>query len=146
MTRARVVRRRATTRRGTPAVAILCSAVVGLVCVLLNYLAPDEVFTFLVNSTGAIAIFVWIVIAVAQLRSRRFDQVSASESSDRVGGIRMWGHPWLTVMVVVALVALLVSMFFGGPARLLEVTTSCAIAAAAVVAGVVVQRKRRVRP
>ncbi|MDD9152752.1 amino acid permease [Plantibacter flavus] len=137
---------RATTRRGTPAVAILCSAVVGLVCVLLNYLAPDEVFTFLVNSTGAIAIFVWIVIAVAQLRSRRFDQVWASESSDRAGGIRMWGHPWLTLVVVVALVALLVSMFFGGPARLLEVTTSCAIAAAAVVAGVVVQRKRRVRP
>ncbi|WOF23676.1 amino acid permease [Microbacterium betulae] len=126
---------RKVSRRGTPYAAILVSAVVGLLTVILNYVAPDYVFSFLVNSTGAIAIFVWIMIAVSQLRSRR---ITGAEDS----AIRMWGHPYITWAVIVALSALLVFMFFAGPTRLVEVSTSFVVAIVCIVAGLIVQRRR----
>ncbi|HEY0358747.1 MAG TPA: amino acid permease, partial [Mycobacteriales bacterium] len=59
------------TRRGVPAVSVLVSTVVGFLTVILNYVSPDRAFLFLLNSSGAIALFVWLVIAVSQLRLRR---------------------------------------------------------------------------
>ncbi|MBS3178936.1 MULTISPECIES: amino acid permease [unclassified Pseudoclavibacter] len=139
---------RKVSKRGTPYVAILASAVVGLLSVVLNYTTPEYVFSFLVNSTGAVAIFVWIVIAVSQLRSRRIlaeDAVAAGEDPNAItkGAIRMWGFPWLTWVVIVALSALLIYMFFAGETRLIEVTTSFIIAGISIVAGVSVQRKQK---
>lgn len=56
---------------GVPRQAVLVSTVVGFLTVGLNYLYPDTVFLFLVNSSGAIALFVWLAISVSQLRMRR---------------------------------------------------------------------------
>ena len=58
-------------QRGVPAAAVLASTVVGFITVGLNYAAPDTVFLFLVNTSGAIALFVWLVISVSQLILRR---------------------------------------------------------------------------
>ncbi len=46
-------------RRGVPAAAVLASTVVEFMTVGLNYLAPEVAFLFLVNTSGAIALFVW---------------------------------------------------------------------------------------
>ena len=47
------------TRRGVPAVAILASSVVGFLCVIAAAVSPDTVFAFLLNSSGAIILFVY---------------------------------------------------------------------------------------
>ncbi|MFF7258783.1 amino acid permease [Streptomyces sp. NPDC008159] len=81
-----------TTGRGVPRTAILASVVFGFVAVAFNYLWPDTVFQFLLNSSGAIALFVWLVICFSQLRMRRIIQ---RETPDKLV-VRMWLYPYLT--------------------------------------------------
>ena len=57
--------------RGVPVKAILLTTSIGFLSVILAYISPETVFLFLVNSSGAVALFVYLLIAVAQLRMRR---------------------------------------------------------------------------
>ncbi|GGX50823.1 amino acid permease [Streptomyces minutiscleroticus] len=81
-----------TTGRGVPRTAILSSVVFGFVAVFFNYEFPDTVFLFLVNSSGAVALFVWLVICASQLRMRR---IVERESPEKLI-VRMWLYPYLT--------------------------------------------------
>lgn len=131
-------------RLRTPYAAILVSAIVGFVTVVLNYTVPEQVFAFLVNSTGATAIFVWLAIAVSQLRSRRRLQQQGVELGADSGIIRMWGYPYLTWLVIVALVALLAYMTFSpNPQTRIELAVSLLVAAVSIIAGLFVQRRQR---
>ena len=51
--------------------AILASTVVGFLCVIAAAISPDTVFLFLLNSSGAIILFVYLLIAVSQVVLRR---------------------------------------------------------------------------
>jgi len=81
-----------TTSRGVPLAAILASVVFGFVAVFFNYLSPDTIFLFLVNSSGAVALFVWLVICFSQLRMRKIIQ---RESPEKLV-VKMWLYPYLT--------------------------------------------------
>lgn len=81
-----------TTSRGVPRTAIIASVVFGFVAVFFNYKFPDSVFLFLVNSSGAVALFVWLVICFSQLRMRKIIQAEAPEKLV----VRMWLYPYLT--------------------------------------------------
>ncbi|MFR0352611.1 amino acid permease [Streptomyces sediminimaris] len=81
-----------TTSRGVPRAAIVASVVFGFVAVFFNYKFPDSVFLFLVNSSGAVALFVWLVICFSQLRMRRIIQAEAPEKLV----VKMWLYPYLT--------------------------------------------------
>ena len=72
--------------------AIVASVVFGFVAVFFNYKFPDSVFLFLVNSSGAVALFVWLVICFSQLRMRRIIQAEAPEKLV----VKMWLYPYLT--------------------------------------------------
>ncbi|MBS0577811.1 MAG: amino acid permease [Proteobacteria bacterium] len=94
--------------RGVPARAILTGTVFGYVAVVMNYVSPERVFAFLVNSYGTVAIFVYVLIAVAQLRLRaRLER----EAPARLR-VRMWGYPYLTILAIVAMLAIVVAMAF----------------------------------
>ena len=92
--------------RGVPRSAVLASTIVGFVTVGLNYLAPDTVFLFLVNTSGAIALFVWLVIAASQLILRRRMGSDAAKALT----LRMWLFPYLTWFTIISILALLVGM------------------------------------
>lgn len=81
-----------TTSRGVPKNAIIVSVVFGFVAVFFNYEYPESVFLFLVNSSGAVALFVWLVICFSQLRMRKIIQ---AESPEKLV-VRMWLYPYLT--------------------------------------------------
>ncbi|MDF2826414.1 MAG: amino acid permease, partial [Mycobacterium sp.] len=55
------------TRRGVPMNAILASSVIGFLCVIAAAVSPDTIFAFLLNSSGAIILFVYLLIAVSQI-------------------------------------------------------------------------------
>jgi GABA permease len=92
--------------RGVPVAAILASTAFGYVTVVMSYLSPDRIFAFLVNSYGTVAIFVYVLIAFAELRLRRRLE---RESPERLR-IRMWGYPWLTCVAIAGMLAILAAM------------------------------------
>jgi GABA permease len=93
-------------RRGVPVKAILLTSSIGFASTVISYLSPDTVFLFLVNSSGAIALFVYLLIAVSQLRMRRRLE---RESPDRLK-VKMWLFPCLTYFAIVAMVVVIGSM------------------------------------
>ncbi|BDB40407.1 GABA permease gabP [Mycobacterium kiyosense] len=96
--------------RGVPHVAIIGSSVVGFGCVLMAWLAPDTVFLFLLNSSGAIILFVYLLIALSQLVLRRHTP------GERLR-VRMWFFPGLSLLTAAGIVAVLVQMAFDRDAR-----------------------------
>lgn len=124
-------------RRSVPTVTILASTVVGFLTVVLNYIAPETVFLFLANTSGAIALYVWLVISVSQLRLRRtLDAGNLAQLK-----VKMWAYPYLTWLTIAALLALLVGMAFIDSTRG-EFFDSLALAAVVVTVGVLKYRRQ----
>jgi GABA permease len=92
--------------RGVPVKAILLTTAIGFLSTILAWLSPETVFLFLVNSSGAVALFVYLLIAVAELRMRSRLERDAPERLK----VRMWLYPWLTWFSIVAIVAVIGSM------------------------------------
>lgn len=97
-----------TTSRGVPIWAILAGTFFAYVSVGIFYFFPEEVFTWLINASGAIALFVYLLIAVSQLVMRRRLERERPEALQ----IKMWLYPWLTYLSIVGIVAVLIAMFF----------------------------------
>ncbi|MFV2117650.1 amino acid permease [Streptomyces sp. Act-28] len=91
---------------GVPRRAVLASVAFGFVSVLLNLLWPDSVFLYMLNSVGAVLLFVWALIAVSQLRLRR--RIERAEPGPPA--LRMWAFPWLTWAALAAMTGVLVLM------------------------------------
>ncbi|HUA89103.1 MAG TPA: amino acid permease, partial [Steroidobacteraceae bacterium] len=94
--------------RGVPVRAILLSTAFGYAAVIMNYVSPEHVFAFLVDSYGTVAIFVYLLIACAELRLRRQLEREAPERLR----VRMWGYPGLTILAIVMMFAILAAMAF----------------------------------
>jgi GABA permease len=90
-------------RRGVPMAAILVSTVIGYLCVVAAYISPDTVFLFLLNSSGAIILFVYLLIAISELVMR------PKIPPERLR-VKMWLYPYLTLATIAAMLAVLVSM------------------------------------
>ena len=95
-----------TKRRGVPQTAILVSVLFGFLAVFFNYEWPDTVFQFLLNASGAVALFVWLVICVTQLRMRA---IILRESPEKLV-VRMWLFPYLTWATIAMISFVLVYM------------------------------------
>lgn len=95
-------------RRGVPVRAILIGTLFGYVSVVMSYVSPDTVFAFLVNSYGTVAIFVYVLIAVSQLKLRARLEREAPETLR----VRMWCYPYLTCFAIVGMIGILVAMAF----------------------------------
>jgi GABA permease len=95
-------------RRGVPVNATLAGTVVALLAIVMSYVSPGTVFAFLVNSYGTVALFVYVLIALSQLRLRR--RMEAESPGKLV--VRMWFYPWLTYFTLIVMALNLVAMAF----------------------------------
>jgi GABA permease len=68
------------------------------------------VFLFLLNSSGAVILFVYLLIAASEL-------VLRLKTPDDCLKIKMWGFPLLTLATIAAMVAVLAMMAFQEEAR-----------------------------
>jgi GABA permease len=94
--------------RGVPVAAILAGTGFGYAAVVMSYVSPDKVFAFLVNSYGTLAIFVYVLIAMSQLKLRRRLEKEAPEKLR----FRMWGFPYLTWLAIAAMLGIVAAMAF----------------------------------
>ncbi|MGW4898182.1 amino acid permease [Kitasatospora sp. NPDC004240] len=126
------------TSSGVPRTAILASVVFGFVAVFFNYTSPDTVFSFLLNSSGAIALFVWMVICFSQLRMRK---ILERESPERLT-VKMWLYPYLT-WTAIGMIGFVMAYMFTDESGRKQMYLSLAAAAIVLVASAVVGRRRR---
>jgi GABA permease len=95
-------------RSRVPARAILIASLFSYGALAASVLSPDRVFNFLVNSSGAIMLFVYMLIAIAQLRLRtRFE----AEAPERLQ-LKMWLHPYGTWAAIAGMAGVLILMAF----------------------------------
>ncbi|MFE6098651.1 amino acid permease [Streptomyces laurentii] len=131
-------------KRGVPKAAILSSVVFGFVAVFFNYKWPDTVFAFLLNSSGAVALFVWLVICVTQLRMRG---MILREQPEKLV-VKMWLFPYLTWATIAMITFVIGYMVFDGGDNRQQVVLSLGVAALVLVIGLVKDRvqKRSAQP
>ncbi|MNE01191.1 GABA permease [compost metagenome] len=126
-----------TTSSGTPYVAVVLSTAAAFLTVIANYLAPAQVFEFLLASSGAIALLVYLVIAVSQLRMRR----QRMQRGEKIA-FKMWLFPGLTWATIAFIVGILTVMLIR-PDHRIEIVATGLLSIAVVAAGLLVARKRK---
>ncbi|MFD5147491.1 amino acid permease [Streptomyces sp. NPDC058401] len=125
-------------KRGVPVAAILGSVVFGFVAVYFNYAFKDTVFSFLLNASGAIALFVWLVICLTQLRMRG---ILMREAPEKVT-VKMWLFPYLTWATAAMITFVLGYMVYDKDNRQ-TVLLSLLVAAVVIAIGVVRDLRRK---
>jgi AAT family amino acid transporter/GABA permease len=94
--------------RRVPVFSVIVGAVAGFVGIVAATEAPQVVFDFLVSSSGAVIVFVYIAISAAQIRLRT--------NRERMGGaapsITMWWFPYLSYAAMMGMGAVLIAMGF----------------------------------
>lgn len=93
-------------RSKVPARAILIASLFSYGALAASVLSPDRVFNFLVSSSGAIMLFIYMLIAWAQLRLRA--RIEA-EDPTRLQ-VKMWLFPYATWATIAGMAAILVLM------------------------------------
>lgn len=135
----RVMSRKSKT--GVPVFALLASTSGGLIATLANFLAPGSgIFEFIMNSAGLVALFVYVFIALTQWRMR------AKMTPEEAAGLklRMWLHPWLNILLIICIAAVLVVMLTTEDGRT-QVWTSLIATGVLVLFWPLVRRKLRAR-
>jgi GABA permease len=93
-------------QRKVPTRSVWMGSAAGVAGVLAAILAPQTVFAFLVNASGALMVFVYIMVAFAQIRLRRErEQAGAPQPA-----LRMWLFPWASYATILGMIAILVAM------------------------------------
>ena len=126
-----------TNKSGTPYWAVMLSTGAAFLAVFANYVAPAAVFEFLLASSGAIALLVYLVIAVSQLRMRQ-KRTAAGEKIV----FKMWLFPGLTYAVMVFIVGTLTIMLFQEAHRV-EIIATGILSLLVVAAGLFVSSRRK---
>ncbi|KFE54904.1 GABA permease [Pseudomonas syringae] len=126
-----------TSKSGTPYWAVILSTAAAFLTVFANYVAPAAVFEFLLASSGAIALLVYLVIAVSQLRMRQ-KSIAAGEHLS----FRMWLFPYLTWLVIVFIVGVLGIMLVQEAHRV-EILATGLLSILVIATGILVARRRK---
>jgi L-asparagine transporter-like permease len=91
-----------------PRRALLASTAGIVVAILLAIFAPRNAFLMLYRVAVAGMLFVWLVILDTHLRFRR------AVTGERLSSLpmRLWGHPFFTIIGILLLVAISITTFF----------------------------------
>lgn len=120
-----------------PALGILIGGVAGFLAALASIYSPDQVFLYLLQTSGDIILFIYMVIAFGQIRFRR-----GLDAAGERPALPMWMFPWLSYAVIAGIVVVLVVMAFT-PDQQQQLVASAVSVLIAAVAWLV--RKRRVQ-
>jgi AAT family amino acid transporter/GABA permease len=126
--------------RRVPTGSVVAGSIAGFMGIILATKAPQQVFDFLVSSTGAVVIFVYIITALAQIKMRN-DRRREGRAEPAV---TMWLFPWLSYATIAGMCAVLIAMAVT-PSLQLDFKLSCVTLAVVIIAywGLAASRKSR---
>jgi AAT family amino acid transporter/GABA permease len=120
--------------------SVLIGAAAGFLGIIAATQAPQVVFDFLVSSSGAVIVFIYMIICVAQITLRR--------RREREGlpppAVSMWLFPYLSFAAIAGMGAVLIAMAMT-PSLQRDFYFSCITLVVAVIAYLIVQRLRQPR-
>jgi L-asparagine transporter-like permease len=122
-----------TSAQRVPRLGILFGTAAGFAAALASILSPNGVFLFLINTSGAIILFIYMLVALGQIRFRQRLQRQGERLSFKV-----WLFPWLSYAVIAGIVAVLVLMAFT-PDMMIQLGLS-GLSAAVVAVALVIRR------
>ena len=123
--------------RKVPVASVAIGAVAGYLGIVAATEAPQQVFDFLVSSSGAIMVFVYAAVALAQIVLRRRRERQGAPRPP----VTMWFFPYLSFATIAAMGAVLLAMAFT-PALSRDLWFTCISLGVAVGAYAVVRRIR----
>ena len=127
-------------KRRVPVVSVLIGAAAGFLGIIAATEAPQKVFDFLLSSSGALIVFVYMITAAAQIALRR----RRDRNGEAKPAISMWLFPYLSYAAIACMGAVLIAMAFT-PGQQQDFNFSCITLVVAVVAYLVVRRLRQPR-
>jgi L-asparagine transporter-like permease len=95
-----------TNRRHVPARSVLLASVAGFAGVIAAILSPGLVFEWLVKASGALIVFIYMMICLSQVRLRKARERAGAPPA----ALPMWLFPWLSYLAIAAMVAVLIAM------------------------------------
>jgi len=99
--------------RRVPVRSVWMSAVAGLLGLLADTQYPDTVFAFLVNASGGLMVFVYMMVTFAQIRLRRERERTGAPTP----AVQMWLFPWASYAAIAGMFAVLIAMARSDQAR-----------------------------
>jgi GABA permease len=126
--------------RRVPVGSVLVGAVAGFLGIIAATQAPQVVFDFLVSSSGAVIVFVYMTICIAQITLRRRREREGLPEPP----VKMWLFPYLSFGAIGGMGAVLIAMAFT-PGLQRDFYVSCITLVVAVMAYALVNRLRQPR-
>jgi GABA permease len=123
--------------RRVPVASVLMGAAAGFIGIIAATQGSQAVFDFLVSSSGAVIVFIYMTIAIAQIALRRRRERDGQPEP----AVKMWLFPYLSYAAIAGMTAVLVAMAFTKGLQQ-DLKFSCLSLGVAVLAYVVVQRFR----
>jgi len=124
--------------RRVPAASVLIGGLAGFLGIIAATEAPQVVFDFLVSSSGAVIVFIYMAIAVSQIALRK----ARERGGEPQPAVVMWLFPWLSYAAIAGMSAVLVAMAFT-PGLQQDFKFSCITLVVAIAANLVTRRRRR---
>jgi GABA permease len=90
-----------------PRLGIVIGCVAGLLAALAQLYLREDIFTLLASTSGDIILFVYMIIAFAQIRQRQKLEAEGVELT-----LKMWLFPWLSYAVIGGIFGVLVLLAF----------------------------------
>ena len=112
-----------------PLGSVLTGSAAGFLGIIVATKAPQQVFDFLVSSTGAVVIFVYIIMTAAQIKLRN----DRRRDGKNEPAVTMWLFPGLSYVTIAAMCLVLVAMAIT-PSLALDFKLSCITLGVAITA------------
>src|ERR1700730_14640808 len=127
-------------KRRVPVVSVLIGAAAGFLGIIAATEAPQKVFDFLLSSSGALIVFVYMITAAAQIALRR----RRERAKEPAPAVNMWLFPYLSYTAIGCMAAVLIAMAFT-PGMQQDFKFSCVTLMVTVIAYWIVRRVRQPR-
>jgi GABA permease len=127
--------------RRVPTRSVWMGALAGVLGIIAAIASSQRVFAFLVNASGALIVFVYMIIAIAQVRLRREREAKGLPQP----ALKMWLFPWASYAAIAGMAAVLIAMAFAKGEMFQELWSSVVSLVVAYVAFLVLDARRKAR-
>jgi GABA permease len=130
-----------TNARQVPTRSVWMGSLAGVLGILAAITSSKTVFAFLVNASGALMVFIYMIVALAHFRLRREREASGAPAP----AVAMWLFPWASYAAIAGMAAVLIAMALTPGELARELWWSVVALGVAVVAFLAVDARRRTR-